>query len=140
MATRDFKCPACGARLKKSDKLLLLSQAHEESEARVFMTAPLQPVICPSCGRSIPADQIIAGAHDVMEAKRTAPPSLWWVIFCPIPGALMGWIATAILIGVPSLLFSFTIPMIVPIGGAALGAIWMFLSNLQWYRKGYTDG
>jgi hypothetical protein len=72
-------------------------------------------------------------------AKQTAPPSLGWVIFCPIPGALAGFLVTGILMTLPSFLFSFTTPIIIPIVGAGLGAIAMFHTNFKWYRQGYTD-
>jgi len=140
MATRNFKCPACGTQLTKSDMQLVLSQARETPQARMYMTAPLSPVACPACHVSIPADRIVAGEYDLeTAAKPTAPPSLAWVIFCPIPGALAGFIVTAILMALPSWLFSFQTPVIVAVAGALLGAIGFLHINLKWYRQGYTD-
>ena len=68
--------------------------------------------------------------------------SLLWVIFCPIPGVIVGWIGTALIAvllrltiganwnweGPLGLYFGFT--------GAAVGAITFFVVNLRRYLRG----
>lgn len=139
MASRNYKCPKCGTVHTKSDILYVLSEAREAGSIVAGVSRP-QPVTCANCRTVIPAEQIIAGMHDGGASRtRHAPPSLAWVIFCPIPGAAGGLIGTHLVMLLPSWLFGFETPIIVPILGAVAFAVAMFRANLKWYRQGYTE-
>jgi hypothetical protein len=140
MPSRTFKCPKCSALLTKSDKLYVLAAAREAGSIVAGASMP-GPVTCSNCRTVIAAEPIISGALDgAAPAKPTAPPSLFWVIFCPIPVGFGGLLVTHLVMLLPSWLFGFETPIAVPIlGGIAFG-IAAFVTNLKWYRQGYTPG
>jgi hypothetical protein len=62
------------------------------------------------------------------------------VIFCPIPVGFGGVLVTHLVMLLPSWLFGFETPIAVPILGGIGFGVAAFVTNLKWYRQGYTPG